>query len=209
MVFELVDILGNLTAQTVNFLPSLAGAIVLLVIGLVLGKVISRVVKEVLDRLKIDFYVTEKQKPIVSLSGLFALVTRWWIYLAFITEAVRVLGLAVLVDWVGRITTFVPNIIGATAIMVVGYILAEYIKIHLKKTNSLYANVVSKVLFFFILYVSIALALPVLGVASTLVNNILLVLIASVGIGVALALGLGMKEAVADISRRYAKKIRV
>ena len=80
----LADVLANLTAQTVDFLPNLVSAVILLVIGLVVGKVVGRVVKEVLDRVRIDYYVHETHKPMVSLSNLFGVIARWWIYLAFI-----------------------------------------------------------------------------------------------------------------------------
>jgi hypothetical protein len=209
MVFELVDILATLSTQTALFLPKLAIAAILLVIGLVLGKVIGRVVASILDRLKLDYYITEKKKPAISVNSLLSLITRWWIYIVFIVLAVNTLEIMELIDWTTRVTAFIPNAIGAALIVTAGYVLAEYIKIQLKKAETANSVIVSKVLFFFILYVAVALALPVLGVSATLVNNILLVIIASVGLGCALALGLGMKEAVADVSKRYAKKIKV
>ncbi len=207
----LVDILANLTSGAVNFLPNLASAIILLVIGLVVGKILGRVVKEFLDRVKLDYYVSESHKPAISLSSLFSVITRWWIYLAFIGAALSsdVLGITALELWVSQVQQFIPKIIGAAVIVVVGYVLAEYIRAHIKKGPTLYGALVGKVLFFFVLYVSIALALPVLGVTSALVSNILLVIIASVGLGVAIALGLGLKDAVADVSKRYVKKLKV
>ena len=209
MATQIVTILSSLWESAVAFLPNIIGAIVLLLIGLVLGKIIGRVVKEVLERIKLDYYVTETEKPIVSLSGIFALITRWWIYLAFIASAVGVLGIQELVIWVRQILNFIPNIIGAALVVIAGYVIAEYIRSQMKKMKEVYASIVSKVLFFFIVYVSIALALPILGIPATLVNNILLVIIGSVGIGVAIALGLGLKDAVAIISKKYIKKIRV
>ncbi|MFA4820136.1 MAG: hypothetical protein WC613_04220 [Candidatus Aenigmatarchaeota archaeon] len=207
----LVDILGELTTNTVNFLPNLVAAIILLVIGLVVGKVVGRVVKEVLDRVRLDYYITETRKPAISVSNMFAVIAKWWIYLGFITAALsrEVLGVTALSLWIAEINAFIPRIIGAAVIMVVGFVLAEYIKSHLKKTNSLYGIFVGKTLFFFVLYVSIALALPILGISAALVNNILLVIIASAGLGFALAVGLGMKEAVADVSKRYVRKLKV
>ncbi len=207
----LIDILGELTTNAVVFLPNLVAAVILLVIGLVVGKVVGRVINEVLDRVKLDYYLTESHKPPISAANLFSVIGKWWIYLAFITAALssEVLGVSALSLWVAEINAFVPRIIGAAVIMVVGYVLAEYIKGHIKKTNSIYGMVVGKVLFFFVLYVSIAIALPILGISATLVNNILLVIITSVGLGFALAFGLGMKDAVADVSKRYFKKVRV
>lgn len=207
----LADVLATLTANAVDFLPNLVAAIVLLVIGLVVGKVIGRIVKEVLDKLKVDYYVHETHKPIYSFSNIFSVVARWWIYLAFIGAALSrdVLGITQLAIWVAEINAFIPKIIGASLVLVVGYALGEYIKSHIKKTQTLWGTLVSKVLFFFVIYVSIALALPLLGLNATLVNNILLIIIGSIGLGVAIALGLGMKEAVADVSKRYVKKIKI
>lgn len=207
----LVDVLATFTANTINFLPNLISAIVLLVIGLVVGKIIGRVVQEILDRVRLDYYVSETHKPALSLSGLFSVIARWWIYLAFISAALsrEVLGISSLAIWVTQVNEFIPRIIGAAVILVVGYILAEYIKGHIRKTNTLYGVLVGKVLFFFVLYVSIALALPILGISATLISNILLVIIASIGLGVAIALGLGLKDAVADVSKRYVKKMKV
>jgi hypothetical protein len=207
----LADVLATLTAQTVDFLPNLVSAVILLVIGLVVGKVVGRVVKEVLDRVKIDYYVHETHKPMVSLSNLFGVVARWWIYLAFIGAALSrdVLGITTLAIWVVEINAFIPRIIGASLILVVGYALGEYIKGHIKSTKTLWGTLTAKVLFFFILYVSIALALPILGINASLVNNILLVIIASVGLGIAIAMGLGLKDAVSDLSKRYVRKMNV
>jgi hypothetical protein len=207
----LADVLAGLTANTVSALPNLIAAIILLVIGLVVGKVFGRVVWEVLTKLKVDYYVHETHKPVVSLANIFSVIARWYVYLIFIATALSrdVLGITTLSIWMVDITNFIPKIIGASLIVVVGYALGEYIKGHVKSTKTLWGQLTAKVLFFFILYVSIALALPILGINATLVNNILLVVIASVGLGVAIALGLGLKGAVADVSQRYVKKLKI
>jgi hypothetical protein len=211
MAGEIVSVLTGLGTDAIAFLPNLVTAVVLLVIGLIVGKIIGRIVKEVLVRVKLDYYVTETHKPVISLSDLFGLITRWWIYLAFISAALsrEVLGIPALANWMAEITGFIPNVIGAAVIVVVGYVIGEYIKGQMKKTNKIYAALVGKVLFFFILYVAVALALPILGIPATLVNNILLIIIGSVGLGVAIALGLGLRDAVQDISKRYVKKLKV
>jgi len=157
----------------------------------------------------LDYYVTENKKPVLSLTDIFVVITRWWIYLAFVAAAVSVLKITELTLWVRQILNFIPNIVGAALIMAAGYVIAEYIKTHIKKTGTLHGTLVAKILTFFIIYVAIALALPVLGIPSMLVGNILLVIIGSIGVGVAIALGLGLKDAVSDVSKRYVRKIRI
>lgn len=211
MTSQIVDVLSQFTVSTVSFLPNLVAAVILLVVGLVVGKIVGRVVKEALEKLKLDYYVSETHKPSVRLGDLFGLVARWWIYLAFISAALstNVLGIPSLALWVSEISAFIPRIIGAAVILIAGYVLAEYIRGHLVSLKKLYAEVVGKMLFFFVMYVALALALPILGVSAVLVNNILIVIIASVGLAMAIALGLGLKDAVSDVSKRYVKKLRV
>lgn len=208
---DIILVLSDLATSTANFLPNLISAIILLVIGLVVGKIIGRIVKEILVRVKLDYYVTETHKPVISLTDIFALIVRWWIYLAFIAAALseNVLGIPVLAAWVSEIMSFIPNIVGAVIIVVAGYIIAEYVDAQMKKMGRLYADVVSKILFFFIMYVAIALALPILGIPSGLVNNILLVIIGSLGLGMAIAIGLGLKDTIAEISKKYVKKLKI
>jgi hypothetical protein len=209
MVDSLALVLSNFVDSAVAFIPNLVGAIILLVIGLIVGKVLGRVVHEVLERINLDYYITESKKPTFSVTHLLVVIVRWWVYLGFIAAAVSVLGITELTLWVREILAFIPNIIGAALIVIVGYILAEYIRKHLRNTQQVLASIVGKVLFFFIIYVSIALALPVLGISATLVNNILLVIIGSVGLGVAIALGLGMKDAVSEISKKWVKRLKI
>ena len=208
---DLLTVLGGLGDSVIVFLPNLISAVILLIIGLVVGKILGRVVKELLERVNLDYFITEQKKPVVSLTNLFTVITRWWIYLGFITAALsnEVLGIPALASWTAQITAFIPKIIGASAIIIAGYALAEYIKLHLKGTNKLWAMVTGKVIFFFVLYVGVALALPVLGIPATLVNNILLVIVGSIGLGLAIALGLGLKGAVDVISRKYVSKIKI
>jgi len=208
MVEMLAAILTGLVDQAAAFLPNLIGAIILLIIGLVVGKIVGRVVKEVLVRVKLDYYITETHKPPVSFSELFALVTRWWIYLAFIVAALSqdVLGIPALSAWIAGVTAFIPNIIGAALIVVVGYILGEYILGQFKKPGRGYGVLAGKLLFFFILYVSVALALPILGINATLVNFIMLTIIVSAGLAFALAVGLGSRNVVGGILQKWARK---
>jgi flagellar biosynthesis protein FliQ len=208
MAVEISQILTGLADSTVSFLPNLVAAIILLVIGLVVGKIVGRVVKEILLRIKLDYYVTETHKPPVSLTDIFSLITRWWIYLTFIAAALsrEILGVTTLSVWMTQISDFIPSIIGAALIVIVGYVIGEYIKTQLRKSGKPYSALAGKLILFFTLYVSIALALPLLGVNTVLVNNILLIIIGAVAFAFALAFGLGGREVASDIMKKWARK---
>jgi len=205
---ELTYILESFLIGAINYIPNLISAIVLLVIGLAAGKFLGFVIKETLVRLKIDEYLPLKKKRIISASELFSIIAKWWIYLVFISAAFseRVLGIKSIASWVESIVNFIPNIIGSALIIIVGYLIGEFISTEIRKSETFYSSLVSKVIFFLIIYVSIALALPVLGISADLVNNILLIIIGSIGLGLAIAIGLGLKGPIEEIARDYMKK---
>lgn len=201
-------ILERFAIMTINYIPNLLSAIILLVIGLLVGKAVGMVVKELLVRLKIDEYIGLKKKKFMSISEMFSIISRWWIYLAFISAALseQVLGLPVIANWVTSIMNFIPSVIGAAIIIIVAYILGEFIANEIKKSETTYGSVVSKVIFFFIMYVAIAIALPMLGIPSKLVENILIIIIGSLGLGLAIAIGLGLKDVINEVARKYIKE---
>ncbi len=208
MTMPLTTVLDNFVTSAVNYVPNVISAIILLVVGLIVGKVVGRVLKEVLIRIKLDRYLLGEKKIPISITNILVVIVKWWIYLAFITAAVskEILGVETLANWMATINNFIPNVVGAALVVIVGYVIGEYIKDQINKTKTVYANIVGKVMFFLIMYVSIAIALPILGIPATLVNNILLVIIGSLGIGIAIALGLGLKDVIADIAKQYLKK---
>lgn len=208
MSIQITTILERFAVITINYIPNLVAAIVLLVMGLILGKLVGMIVKEVLVRIKIDDYLPLKKKKVTSASEIFSIISRWWIYLAFISAALseQVLGVPVIANWITSIMNFIPNIIGAAIIIIVGYLLGEFIGSELKKSETLYGSLVGKVIFFFIMYVAIAMALPILGIPTTLVENILLIIIGSIGLGLAIAIGFGLKDVISEIAKKYLKE---
>lgn len=204
------EILTQLFNSFVNWLPRLGGAIVLLIIGWVVGSLTGRGIKKLLIRYKIDERITKKGKPFFRLSEIVPLLISWIIYLIFIQAALseEVLGIPTLATIVGAIVSFLPSLLEGIVLVIVGYALGEYIREQIEKSKMIYSEIIGNVIFFFIIYVSIALALPLWGINPSLVNNILLIIIGSVGIGLAIAIGLGLKDIVKEIAKEYMKRIK-
>ncbi len=195
---------------TAAFLPNLIAAIILLIIGLVVGKIVGRVIKEVLVRIHLDYYVTESHKPAVSLADLFSVISRWYIYLAFLTVALSdaILGVPVISAWMAQVNSFVTAIIGASVVILVAYWLGDYVRGLFAKggPGGAFAG---KVLYFAALYVGVALALPILGLATDLVQWVLLALIAGTALAFALAVGFGAKDTAGAMARSWAKRSKL
>ncbi len=205
----ILGILNQFLISFMNFLPRLGGAIILLIIGWVIGTLFGKIIKKILLRYKIDERIIKKGR-IFKVSEIFPLIISWLIYLIFIQIALseEVLGITILSEITKTIVSFIPSLLEGVVIIIVGYILAEYIKEQVEKSKMIYSEIVANVLFFFVIYVSIALALPLWKIDPYLVNNILLIIIACIGIGLAIAIGFGVKDVVKELAEEYFRKAR-
>ena len=205
---DVMTVLAVFLISVINFLPSLAAAIILLIIGWAVGILVGKVTREVMLRLKVDKYLAKGKKPLFSLTDILSVIFRWSIYLVFIQAAVEALGIAVLVTFLSNILGFVPKLIRAILLVVVGYGVAEYVREQIETSKLSYSDIISKLLFFLIVYIAIAMALPLMGVETFIVNAVLLVIVGSVGLGLAIAIGWGLKDTIAAMAKKYERKLR-
>ncbi len=187
-------------------MPKIFSALVISLIGWLIGTVVGKAIKTISRRYNVDKRIFRKEHPPIKFSDILAMVAMWSIFLIFIQSAVEVLGIISLTTVLGAILSFLGGALEGIAIIVVGYVLANYVSEAIKKSKIIYSDIMAGFIFFIIVYVSVALALPLVGINPTLVNNILLILIGSVGVGMAIAIGFGMKDTVAQLSKKYAKK---
>lgn len=204
----IIETLSDLGVSFLSFLPNIAIAVILLLIGWLIGWVVIKVSKKILNWVKIDHYIMNEGKSHFKLSTILPIVFSWFVYLAFIQAAVEALGISSLVKVVGTILDFIPGLIGAILVIVAGYAIGEYVRRRVEESGVMYNGIIAKTLFFLVLYIAIATALPLVHIDATLINNILLVIIGSVGAGVAIAMGLGLKDEVALMAKKYSKKLR-
>lgn len=201
-----------LTELWSNFLvytPRIAAAVVALIIGLILGKVIGRIVKNILEKIEISKYITRTEKLPINIPNLFSVISRWAIYLVFIQQAAVFLKVEAITLFVNNIIAFLPGLIEAAIIIIVGYIIGAYLKDQILASKTTYSDLVGKVIFFLVIYLSIAMGMKsVSGINTSLLDNVLLVILASAGIGIAIALGLGLKDVVKESAKEYLKKKR-
>ena len=204
----LQEILITLWNNFLTMLPALITSIIILLIGFVIGKVVGKIAKEILVRIKIDKYISEKEKFKLSISDLGELITKWTFYIWFIQLGVTALGIAELTALTASAVNFLLGAVGAVVIILVGYIFACFVKDRVVHSKTFYGDVVGNLIFFLIIYVSVALALPFVRIDPTLINWLLIVIVASLGLGLAIAIGLGLKDVIAETAKGYSKRFR-
>lgn len=134
-----------------------------------------------------------------TLSFLLARITYWLILLFFILLALGALGLSdVVLTTLNSFFAFLPRLVTATIIFLVGAFIARIAGDAISAV-SLQANVPSgrvlgQAVRYSILLVTLILALEELGVQTTILTTIVLIIVAAVGFGLALAFGIGNRR---------------
>lgn len=202
----------------VSFLPALLGAIILLIIGWYISKGVARLVERGLraigleraaERSGIGQFI-EQSGTRWTVSRIIGVLVLWSIFLIFIQAAASILGMAQVTALINSIILFIPNLIVALAIIVVGALIAKFLAGLVR--GSLYEIGVANPGFFAKLtqYVVIGFAIVAafneLGIAETVVNTLLIGVIGALALALGLAFGLGGREVAAQITQSWYDK---
>ncbi len=205
MAIPLETALMSLYESIVVGFPAMVYAVIVLIIGYIIGRIVGAVVEKALIRMNVDKYVVEHKHMAMNISAVIALVVKWWIYFVTIQAFANILEIPAIISIVQSVIDFIPGIIGAIVVLVVSYAIAIYAKENVLGSRDLYSNIVGKIIFFLIIYIGIATALPLLGVDPFLINSILLLIVGALSVGLAIAMGFGLKDVIAESARDYAK----
>ncbi len=200
----LFDPVRNCFNQLMMFIPSLLGALLILTIGWVIAKIIEGVVVQILKTVQLDRLaeqikladVLEKGGIKHGFSELIGMLGYWLIMLAVLVTSLNALQLTTAAQLLQQVFTFLPSVIAAVFILVVGLFTATFLSstVRTAASNSgiaqpqLLGQAVQTVIVVF----SIVAALKQLQIQ--LVGEAFLIILGAVSFGAALAFGLGCKD---------------
>ncbi|WP_214041028.1 hypothetical protein [Methanoculleus sp.] len=212
----------ELARNVILFLPNLIAAIIILIIGWILGRILGRVVAEVLDRIGVDDALRKTsvgqhvERSTTSISRLFDLIVRWFIYLIAILAAVSVLQIQTLTTAVAVIVAYIPNIVAFILILVVGIILIDWLIDVLQgmgETQQIQGfGLIAMLLRAFLYFVVVILALQQLLIDLSIIYVFVVPLAwgLALGLGAAIAIivGLGLRDRAPEIMDGLTGKVK-
>lgn len=168
-----------------NFLPVILGALIVLAVGWLVSGWIAKLVSRFLHASRIEHVVKQSglhsyfkfsrpDQPMVS--DTIALLTKWFIRLVFIQAAANILGMPQVTAIINNILLFIPNLIVAVLILVVGSFAARWLG-NLVEASVARMGVSRPVIFglitrYGIIGFSAIACLNQLGIATVLVNSL-------------------------------------
>lgn len=205
----------NLWQGFVLFLPSLLGALVILFVGLVIAAGLGKIVEKLVDALRIDRLLEQlglgkilERADVRLHSGRFVGVLIQWFFVIVTLLAVSdILKLEAFSNFLSEVLLYVPNIVIAVLIMLAGVVIAAFLA-KLVRASVLAAKLhaahfLGALTKWSILIFAFLAALSQLGVASALINTLIMGFVAMIAIAGGLAFGLGGK----DVAAAWLEKI--
>jgi small-conductance mechanosensitive channel len=212
--------LSTLWEKLASFAPNLIGAIIILIIGYIASKIISKVFRTLLGKIGFDKACDRiglhnalsstgiESKGSVLISG----IIFWLIMLMFVISVSETLGLDKVALTVESFVLYLPNVIAAALIFVIGSVIAAFtrdlVNSGAERVGMEYAKPLSSFIYGVLIVVISMLAIEQLQFDTHLLSNAIQILLVAVGLALALTMGLGTRQLSQQlVSGVYAREI--
>jgi hypothetical protein len=203
-----------------GFLPALIGAILILILGWIIAGILAGLIERGLKA--VGFERAAQSTGIAGFienagsgwtaSKLVAEIVKWFIRLIAIQAAASILGLDQISQVINAILLWLPNLVVAIVIIVIGALIANFVAGIVRgsaaemgfSTPNLLANITRYAIIGF----AAVAAFNQLGIAPTVVNTLFIGLVATLVLAFGLAFGLGGQQTAALITQGWYEKGR-
>ncbi|TYS16967.1 hypothetical protein FZC78_10065 [Rossellomorea vietnamensis] len=190
--------------DVLTMLPNIAVAIALILVGLWAGRMAGRWTTDFLNKLSINSLMRNMKlgswKPgesanSLTITKILGYVVHFVIALLFIVEALQIVELDFLVTLATGVFAYIPSVIAAIIILVVGLYLgniAKKVLVSILNGNS--KTVLATIAKYAIIIMAFFMALDQLGIAQSIVNSAFILVLGGLALAFGLAFGLGGRE---------------
>ena len=201
-------------------LPGLLSGLLVLLVGWLIARVLRWTTGRLLKRLGLDAAAEKsgldrqlQRFGGLKLSKLIGLVVYWAVLLVFLLAAADVMGLETVTRGVEGFLAYLPTLLSALAIFVIGLVFAEKVKQGMSTLMSSVGigggKVVAQVLFGLVALFMTITALNVAGIDTTLITSNILIVIGGVLIAFGIAYGLAARGILTNILSSYYGRDRI
>lgn len=204
--------------QITGFMPKLLAALVLLFLGWLLAKAVRSGVRRLLslahfDRLAEKAGIEEFLKHgemQVTLAGIISEVSYWLVLLIVLVTVSSGLGLTAVANLFNRVALYLPSIIVAVFILILGTLLARFINrlvfAWLRNLGVEGALTISTIAEYSVQIFAVFVALEQLAIGTQLLTTAFAILFGAICLALALAFGLGGRDWAAGVIQKWASK---
>jgi len=215
--FRTFQIIEALFVKLYTFLPQLVTGSLTLVIGILLGKAVYKMIHRLLKSMRFDkaadttglTTVAKKAHIFTPFSEIIASLVKYAIYLIAIMLAFDIFNLPIIGDLLSLILSYLPRLIGAVSILIVGFIISGFIADLIGKAvkgagiNQIAEDVgvrigmseLAESLTRYFLYIAVILiSLSTLQISTSILTQLITILMGGIVFGSALIIVISLKD---------------
>lgn len=198
----------NLWSQIIAFLPSLVGALLVLIVGLIIAAVLSKLVHKLVSLTKIDMFIhkieaikkMESMGVKFNIANLIAWLVKWFFIIVTLIAVVNILKLTQVSVFLQNVADYIPNVVVAVIILAIGLVLGQFVHDVVEKsakTSSLTMHTshsLSTIAKWALVIFALMASLSQLKVAPELIQILFTGFVAMLALAFGLSFGLGCKD---------------
>ncbi len=209
---ELVTISAQNTFSSIlDFIPSVLGAFLLILLGWIIAKILQKVSQKVFEVINVD-QVSQKsgiEKFLVSsgfpskLSWVLSRIVFWTVIILFLNPIAQILGFDFLTTIINTVLTYIPNIVVALLIILFGSwgakVISGLVRGSAVRLGLEYSEIIGSIAGTIVLIITFIITLSQLQIEADILKYLLLIAIASVSIAFAISFGFGTKDIFSNV----------
>jgi len=197
------------------FLPELIGAIIIFVVGWIIARLVKVGVEKLLRLVRFDT-ATEKTgvnkflkkgEIVKAPSEIVGTLVYWFIMILVLIASLDALGLPIVSDMLNSIFLYIPNVVAAIIVLVLGILmgnlLAAVVRTAASNAGLKNAEGLGKLSLYAIVVFAASIALIQLGIGEEIVASAFGLVFGAAALALALAFGLGGRDVAADYLKRW------
>jgi hypothetical protein len=189
-----------------DFLPSFIAAIIVLIVGLIIASILRTIFEKIIGAVRVDSVLrklgleTFLQRGGLRLNsaGFIGALVYWFFVIVTVLAASDILGLWGLSSFLNEVLLYFPNVIVAVLILVAAILIANFLRSLVRASVASAklhgAKFLGTLTWWVVVIFGFLAALLQLGVATELVQSVVVGIIAMFALAGGLAFGLGGKE---------------
>lgn len=199
----------NFWVSFIQFIPSLLGALVVLIVGFLVAIALRTIVSKLIQVARIDSMVetsgvsarVSKTTGLpFSVSGLIGWLVKWFVVIVTLTAVADILGWRQVTEFLQSVVAYIPDVAVAVIILLIGLIVGQFIHdvveqaVKSSRLPSASAAVLAMLAKWAIVVFALMASLTQLGIAAGLIQILFTGLVAALALAFGLAFGLGGRE---------------
>jgi hypothetical protein len=213
----IMDSLNKFLAKVITFVPNLLAMITILIIGFLIAWIIKILLLRFLKAIQFDkvsehwglTHILSKGGMTYSPANLLSGFFYWVIVLITLILGINALEVVATQNFIARFFNYLPNLFAAVIILAIGYLIAIFLSqaalIAAVNAQIDSARLLSRVVRWFIIILSLTMALFQLGIAESIIIVAFTVIFGGIVLALAIAFGWGGRELAKDFLEKLYK----